>query len=81
MAGETLSIRIAMDLSPTYWISLIRECLGWLCPSLPLTLLLPPFLWASSLLSLLAGGCILGPPPDLWPDLEYPFHNDLRKQR
>ena len=25
---------------------------------------------------LLAGGCILAPPLDLWPDLEHPFHKD-----
>ena len=28
---------------------------------------------------LLAGGCILAPPLDLWPDLERPFHKDSRE--
>ena len=27
----------------------------------------------------LAGGCILAPPLDLWPDFEHTFHKDLRE--
>ena len=28
---------------------------------------------------LLAGGSILAPPLDLWPDFEHPFHKDWRE--
>ena len=59
----------------------MQGCLGGLCPSLPLPFALPPFLWASSLFSLLAGGCILAPPLDLRPDFGHPLHKDLGEQR
>ena len=44
------------------------------CAPLCRSLFLPAFLWASTLFSLLAGGCILAPPLDLWLDFEHPLH-------